>query len=233
MMSVDRTRVLRSFGATTTTVRNPTLGRHGRSPWSPRPARGIRGWMRCRRGSEQSRLATRVARHVRVHLSLFTSGTDAARSGCSVRQSAMASHLGIHQSTLSRLEAGDLAGDSNLYIRYLTHLGTEPARWAVDALDVSWNHVEQPQLNHPNLGHITLAERSFARLDAFMAQQSLPSTSRGQAEMLRHELTNAATYLRSLRHSVAYVGGINVGKTPPFASRPGWCCTRKAVSKEP
>src|SRR6267142_5964356 len=87
---------------------------------------------------------------------------SALREAAGVRQSAMASHLGMHQSTLSRLEAGDLAGDSDLYVRYLTHLGTESAQWAADALDVSWNHVEQPQLNHPNLGHLTLAERSFA-----------------------------------------------------------------------
>src|SRR5260370_21447278 len=54
-----------------------------------------------------------------------------------------------------------------------------------------------------------------------MALQTLPSTLRGQAEMLRHELTTAATYLRSLRHSVAYVGGINVGKTTALCVQAG------------
>src|SRR5215470_12753928 len=145
----------------------------------------------------------------------------ALREAGGMRQSAMASHLGMHQSTLSRFEAGDLAGDRDLYVRYLKHISTEPAQWAADALDVSWSYVQQPQLNHPNLGHLTSAERSFARLDAFTALPNLPSTLRGQAEMLRHELTNAAAYLRSLRHSVAYVGGINVGKTTALCVQAG------------
>jgi len=133
----------------------------------------------------------------------------------------MASRLGMHQSTLSRLEAGDLAGDGDIYERYLGHLDIEPARWAADALTVSWKYLEKPQLNHPNLGHLTLAERSFARLDAFVAFPNLPSTLRGQAEMLRSELTRAAAYLRSLRHSITYVGGINVGKTTALCVQAG------------
>ena len=84
----------------------------------------------------------------------------ALREAGGMRQSAMASHLGMHQSTLSRFEAGDLAGDRDLYVRYLKHISTEPAQWAADALDVSWSYVQQPQLNHPNLGHLTSAERS-------------------------------------------------------------------------
>jgi transcriptional regulator with XRE-family HTH domain len=143
------------------------------------------------------------------------------REAAGVRQSAMASHLGVNQSTLSRLEAGDLVGESDFYVRYLAHLDTEQARWATDALTISWNHIEQPPLNHPNLGHLTVVERSFARLDAFFALLNLPSTLRGQAEMLHHELTNAATYLRSLRHSIAYVGGINVGKTSALCIQAG------------
>ena len=146
---------------------------------------------------------------------------SALREAAGIRQSQMAGHLGLHQSTLSRLEAGDLAGDEDLYARYLTHLGTERAQWAADALGASWTYVEKPQLNHPNLGHLTLAERSFARLDAFTALPNLPSTLGGQAEMLRHELSSAATYLRSLRHSVAYVGGINVGKTTALCVQAG------------
>jgi transcriptional regulator with XRE-family HTH domain len=145
----------------------------------------------------------------------------ALREAAGVRQSAMAGHLGMNQSTLSRLEAGDLVGESDFYVRYLAHLDTQQARWAADALTVSWNHMEQPPLNHPNLGHLTLAERSFARLDAFVTLPNLPSTLRGQAEMLRHDLTNAATYLRSLRHSIAYVGGINVGKTTALCVQAG------------
>jgi hypothetical protein len=47
------------------------------------------------------------------------------------------------------------------------------------------------------------------------------STLYGQAEMLRHELTNSAAYLRSLRHSIAYVGGINVGKTTALCVQAG------------
>ena len=145
----------------------------------------------------------------------------ALRDAAGVRQSAMASHLGMHQSTLSRLEAGELVGESDFYARFLTHLDTEEARWAADALTVTWIQMEQPPLNHPNLGHLILFERSFARLDAFLALPNLPSTLRGQAEMLRHELTNAATYLRSLRHSIAYVGGINVGKTSALCIQAG------------
>jgi transcriptional regulator with XRE-family HTH domain len=146
---------------------------------------------------------------------------SALRDAAGVRQSAMASHLGMNQSTLSLLEGGDLVGESDFYVRYLAQLDTEQARWAAEALSVSWNHIEQPPLDHPNLGHLTLVERSFARLDAFLALPNLPSTLRGQAEMLRHELTNAATYLRSLRHSIAYVGGINVGKTSALCIQAG------------
>lgn len=153
---------------------------------------------------------------------------SALRDLAGVRQSAMASHLDMNQSTLSRLEAGDLVGDSDFYVRYLAHLGTESAQWASEALDVPWKYIEQPPLNHPNLRHLTMVERSFARLDAFMALPNLPSTLRGQAEMLRHELINAGTYLRSLRHSIAYVGGINVGKTTALCVQAGLVLDEKS-----
>src|SRR6266851_8458760 len=135
----------------------------------------------------------------------------ALREAAVIKQSEMKDRLGIHQSTLSRLEAGDLAGDRDLYLRYLKCLNIEAAAWAADALDMDWKHVEKPQLNHPDLRHLIIAERSLARLDAFRALPNLPSTLHGQAEMLRTEAWTSAKYLRSLRHSVAYVGGINVG----------------------
>src|SRR6266568_5377917 len=145
----------------------------------------------------------------------------AIREAARVQQSALVAALGIRQSTLSKIEGGDLGAESEFYVRYLRALKTERAQWAMDAIDQRWKYFGRPALDHPDLPHLILAERTLARLDSFVELPNLPTTLRGQAELLRKELIAAAEYLQSLRHSVVYVGGINVGKTTALCVQAG------------
>jgi transcriptional regulator with XRE-family HTH domain len=73
-----------------------------------------------------------------------------ARNEAKQTQKQVADRLGLHQSRVSRLEAGD--GDPSLedYFTYLDALGTERALHLKKVFGFDWRHLPSPSLKHPS-----------------------------------------------------------------------------------
>lgn len=144
-----------------------------------------------------------------------------ARNEAKQTQKQVADRLGLHQSRVSRLEAGD--GDPPLedYFTYLDALGTERALHLKKVFGFDWRHLPSPSLKHPDLVILMEAEEALERLSAFRGGDAVPQVLAGQADLLCRRLLEFGEFLLSLDHKIVYVGEIGVGKTTAACRQAG------------
>src|SRR4051812_37008876 len=85
-------------------------------------------------------------------------------------QKQVADSLGVHQSSVSRLEQGDGTASPEDYQRYLSAIGSGDATRLAEILRVQWEHLAPPLLRHPEIRTLVEIEGGLARLDAFRQQ---------------------------------------------------------------
>ncbi|MES1158832.1 MAG: helix-turn-helix transcriptional regulator [Terricaulis silvestris] len=144
-----------------------------------------------------------------------------SREAAGLTQKQLAERLGVHQSSVSRLEQGDGGTDQVDIARYLTAIGTEDALALAGVLEAPWNHLTAPAVNHPQANVLLRAERTLEQLDAFRRQDNVPQVLAGQAELLYRRLLESGQFLLRLDHRVTYVGEIGVGKTTAACRQAG------------
>jgi ABC-type antimicrobial peptide transport system ATPase subunit len=77
------------------------------------------------------------------------------------------------------------------------------------------------------------AELTLQKLKSFCSQKNLPTPLYGEAKMHEESLFQAAKYLSSLHHSIAYVGDIGVGKTTAVCIQTGLILPKSGKSDLP
>lgn len=145
----------------------------------------------------------------------------AVREAASLTQSVLATAIGMSQPHLSRLEAGGEGFDLSHHLAYLAKIPTDAARRAERLLRTDWTHLPRPPLQHPDIDHLIRSEDALTRLSDFLAREDAPRAVAGQAELLMRRIHEFADYLRSLRHSVTWIGDIGVGKTTAACRQAG------------
>lgn len=135
-------------------------------------------------------------------------------------QKQVADALGVHQSSVSRMEQGDPTETAE-YIRYLKVIGTPAAEKLAAALSATWRHLPRPSLRHPDLDLLIEAEAALERLNAFRQGPSIPQVLAGQADLLFRRLYEFGDFLLRLDHKIVYVGEIGVGKTTAACRQAG------------
>lgn len=143
------------------------------------------------------------------------------RDQARVTQTTMAGALGISQPQISRLEAGGDGFSLSDHLAYLSHLSTPEASRLAKHLAMEWRHLPAPPLDHPDLDHLVVAESALERLRAFLAAPGTPRAVAGQAELLARRIQGFGEFLSNLRHTVAWVGDIGVGKTTAACRQAG------------
>src|SRR5665213_129461 len=144
-----------------------------------------------------------------------------ARTEAKQTQKQLADRLAVHQSRVSRLEAGEGDPAFEDYAAYLDALGTERALYLKKILGVHWQHLPCPSLKHPDLTILIEAEEALERLDTFRQGDSVPQVLAGQADLLFRRLLEFGEFLLSLDHRIVYVGEIGVGKTTAACRQAG------------
>ncbi len=147
---------------------------------------------------------------------LLASVRDAAK----ITQVQLAKSLGTSQTRISRIEAGEGVSNADCDA-YLDRISTPEAERAKVMLRVVWTHLPRPPLQHPDIDQLIAAEAALARLADFLSSESVPRAIAGQAELLSRRIYDFGDFLRSLKHSVAWVGDIGVGKTTAACRQAG------------
>lgn len=147
------------------------------------------------------------------------------REKAKVTQAQLAKAIGTSQTRVSRLEGGDPSFDSTDYAGYLDHLGTPEAGHAKILIGTTWKHLPRPHLQHPDITDLMSAEASLERLSQFLSSTDVPRAVAGQAEMLSRRIYDFGDFLRSLKHRLAWIGDIGVGKTTAACRQAGLVVT--------
>jgi hypothetical protein len=100
-------------------------------------------------------------------------------------------------------------------------------------LNERWERLEQPPFSHPQREALYKAELTLQKLRTFYSKKNLPTPLYGEVKMHEESLLQAAKYLSSLHHSIAYVGDIGVGKTTAVCLQTGLIFPKSGKSELP
>lgn len=143
------------------------------------------------------------------------------REQAGVTQATIASAMGVSQPQVSRLEAGADGFTLADHLAYLARLPIPEAERMTRLLTTAWRHLPAPPLDHPDIDRLIQAEAALDRLRTFLAAPDTPRAVAGQAELLSRRIQGFGEFLRNLRHTVAWVGDIGVGKTTAACRQTG------------
>lgn len=137
------------------------------------------------------------------------------RNDLGLTQKEVASKVPIDQSRLSRLEKGEAesAPDVERVLGALTGLGSAAADGLRQFLARTWRYVEPPSYWNPERPTLEAAEETLQRIGEFLGEEELPWPLRRQLERRQGDLIRVASYLSGLRHNLAFIGDIGVGKS--------------------
>ncbi|MGL4498756.1 MAG: hypothetical protein ACRCU2_06795 [Planktothrix sp.] len=123
----------------------------------------------------------------------------------------------LTQSRISRIENGTVKPSKLEIDAYLSAIDsaidTDEAQDYRKFLDQSWENLPRPSFWIPQRKDLWKAETCLQELNRLISADDAPEYLRSQAESHKKRIQEEAEYLRSLKHSIAYVGSIGVGKT--------------------
>ena len=145
----------------------------------------------------------------------FTGETLARlRTELGATQKEVAEKIPMDQSRLSRLEKGDIGPeDIGAVLGALASLGSESAAGLKDFIGREWRFIEPPSFWNPERSTLERVEDTLGKIEQFLDDEGQPWPLRRQLERRKDELIRAAPYLSGLRHNIAFVGDMGVGKS--------------------
>ena len=137
------------------------------------------------------------------------------RAKAGATQAEVARKASIDQSRVSRMEKGEPVTTEEIrrVLRALELLGSEEADDFTNFLSRKWKFIEPPFYWNPERPALELAEESLAKIQQFIADSEQPWPLRRQLKRRKEDLLRATNYLTRLRHNVAFIGDIGVGKS--------------------
>ncbi len=138
---------------------------------------------------------------------------EQVRKAVKISQGDVAAKLGVDQSRVSRMEKDTKVGLDEAR-KYLAALGGDStAKAFVEHIDSIWYSIPKPGFQHPCRAVLRTADAALVRLQSFLADPTTPPDVAQQGKIYEGALREACAYLVDLRHGVAMVGNIAVGKT--------------------
>ncbi len=129
-------------------------------------------------------------------------------------QAEIAQSLQTDQSRVSRIEKSESAPTVAEVRAYLKAINSPEANSFLRFLDTPWRYFRQPDaFKNPQIDVLQQIEELAQSLDSFERTHDLPVALRAEVHMHLQSLRRAFDYLSDLRHDVAFLGDIGVGKT--------------------
>lgn len=137
------------------------------------------------------------------------------RAELGVTQSDVAKKAAVDQSRLSRMEKGETASPEEVgrVLDALSGLGSKDAEGFKQFMMREWQFIEPPSYWNPERASLETAEETLEKIEAFLGDEEQPSPLRRQLERRKRDMLRAASFLSRLKHSVAFIGDIGVGKS--------------------
>ena len=135
------------------------------------------------------------------------------RKSAGLKQSDVAKKMGVDTSRVSRIETGEITPTESEVLGYCNAVGTSESNNYLNFLEQDWEILRRPLYNHPDRDSLYLAEQSLQLLNMFREDDEHPQVLLNEATMHEAAILQAAEYLESTKHTVAYIGDIGVGKT--------------------
>src|SRR6266545_7375254 len=133
-----------------------------------------------------------------------------------ISQADLATKMEVDQSRVSRIEA-DPKPDPQDVTKYLAALNGDPAAKELgEYLESEWPNLGElgkPAYRHPYRHELGMAEVAIGKLRKFIADLSSPPDLVQQAKQYEEGLQEVAAFLFDLKHNLAFLGNIAVGKT--------------------
>jgi transcriptional regulator with XRE-family HTH domain len=129
-------------------------------------------------------------------------------------QAEIAQRLQTDQSRVSRIEKAEVAPTVAEVRSYLKAIKSPEANSFLRFLDTQWKFFRQPDaVKNPQIDVLQQIEELAQSLDSFERTHDLAAALRAEVHMHLQSLRRAFDYLSDLRHDVAFLGDIGVGKT--------------------
>jgi transcriptional regulator with XRE-family HTH domain len=128
--------------------------------------------------------------------------------------------LNVDQTRVSRIEKGLVTPTEGEIEGYLSTIGTEDAKAYSEFLKQRWEILERPSFRHPQRDVLCKAEAALQWVKDFNSQPA-PDFLKIQAQQFENRLMSEGKYLTSLKHTIAYVGKIGIGKTTAICKLTG------------
>lgn len=137
------------------------------------------------------------------------------RSGIGTTQSEVAKKASVDQSRLSRMEKGEAVSPEEVgrVLDALAALGSKDAEGFKRFLSREWRFVEPPSYWNPERASLEIAEETLDKIEGFLSDEEQPWPLRRQLERRKGDLLRAASFLSKLKHNIAFIGDIGVGKS--------------------
>jgi transcriptional regulator with XRE-family HTH domain len=120
--------------------------------------------------------------------------------------------LNVDQTRVSRIEKGLVTPTEGEIEGYLSTIGTDEAKAYRELLNQPWEILERPPFRHPQRDVLCKAEVALQWVKDFKSQP-VPDFLKSRVQKYEDRLLREAKYLTSLKHPIAYVGKIGIGKT--------------------
>lgn len=130
-------------------------------------------------------------------------------------QSEVAKKASVDQSRLSRMEKGEAVSPEEVgrVLDALAALGSKDAEGFKRFMTREWRFIEPPSYWNPERASLEIAEETLEKIETFLGDEEQPWPLRRQLERRKGDLLRAAGFLCRLKHNVAFIGDIGVGKS--------------------
>jgi transcriptional regulator with XRE-family HTH domain len=145
----------------------------------------------------------------------FNIGANLAqiRKVAGLSQPEIAKRTGLSTVAISRIENESTKLPEKDIISYLDAIGTEEARKFIAYFTMDWENTTKPPFNHPNLQILTQIEKSLHKCNQLLKKIIVTNPYHQQLTFYRNNLIEIYNYLIELKHKIAFIGKIGVGKT--------------------
>ena len=160
---------------------------------------------------------------IHIWVGEMTSMPNARTADCVARlravvgatQAEVAKKASMDQSRVSRMEKGDAVTPEEVrrVLQALVAFGSNDAKGFMDFMKREWQFIEPPSYWNPERPSLELAEESLDKIQQFIGDKEQPWPLRRQLTRRRKDLLRATTFLTHLRHNIAFIGDIGVGKS--------------------
>jgi transcriptional regulator with XRE-family HTH domain len=142
------------------------------------------------------------------------------RNAVGLKQADIARSIKVDQSRISRIEKGDVTPTMSEIEKYLSAIETDDAKAYHEFLKQPWEILDRPSFRHPQRDVLCKAEAALQWVKDFKSQPA-PDFLKIRAQQFEKRLLSEGKYLTSLKHTIAYLGKIGIGKTTAICKLTG------------